>query len=209
MKKLFVMHVAALLVVTMFSCSAFAADPFDAHGGGFGPEFRGLQLGKALTASELVETVCRITRNLVSFRMMLSGRYGESVGDIIFSVSESRITDFSLSSFNYEPPARLNELYREIDRHGFYQASLSGMSGRWVFYVRVSGHGQRKRIQEFSLSAEAFGTRMSAEEFAADLERRDSRMKFVRKDFYYEYRDERNGWVIEVGGNSFVRVYPI
>ena len=213
MKKQFITCVVALLITTMFSCTAFAADPFDDHRGGFGPELRGLQLGKALNISELVDTVCRIARTLASFRMTLSGRFGEDMGEIIFIVRESQITEFGIPEFGknteYQSAAHLGELFRDVDRRGFFQASISGMSGSWVFDVRASGNDQRKRIQEFELSVEAFGTRMSAEEFTADLTRRDSRMRFVRKDNYYEYRDEENGWAIEVGGGSFVRVYPI
>ena len=70
-------HICALAFLTAFiSLSpAFAAgnDPFKVHPAGFGPEIRGLQLGKPMTYPEMINEQREM--NLLGFNMVIADNY--------------------------------------------------------------------------------------------------------------------------------------
>jgi hypothetical protein len=198
------------LCVLLFAGSAFAADPFEVHEGGFGPKIKGLQLGMPMTWTEMAVWLLQNGRSefVVSFsgsasdvRLIFKGE-GEKITGWDFGYSESEDIKKKFAGKNFP----LEELFEELRKDGYTSASYLSYDGA----VSVNDN----RLSRFELSK---GRDFDAEskpigDFAQELAAAYSLGTLEdNHDNSWSSSNPAEGWEVRISeiSGGIVSVYPI
>ena len=198
MKKLLVLIFVFLLVQP-----AFAADPLKVHEAGFGPEIRGLRLGKPMTWPEMLNTQYNIRQGVVApvFGMFIADNYeavsqqdsspgkpGKWILVNFLGGKNATIMNGGGGMLSEAPKSgTLNDFFTFLKKSGLNYASTPNITLR------------DERVIEYSVDKKDVSPAAStAGDFAQWLRQRYALGTMEQKGEAYEASNPSEGWRVEV-----------
>ena len=162
--------VAALLLVLLTASAAFCADPFKVNKGGFGPKFKGLQLGQRISLSDLVKWRMKLVSGRESWEFAVSvfkpAALLERKGLVVRIYGNGKNLDNFKIAYAGEDFASfknqewtLDGLLSKIERNGFSHVSVGDVNRS---LVTLGGNG---RITKLLFEGQDFGDGTRKQDF--------------------------------------------